>query len=175
VLARALGRMRRRGDRLPQVVVAGDGPERGRIESAVAEEGCRDHVRFLGQLSRTELAQAFQAADAAVQPSLSEGFSKAWLDAFAHGLPVVGSDVGAARHVIGSGGERGWLVRPGDPDALAAALRGLTHADLDWPALRRRCREYVEGRTLDVWARRIGELCEARWRAPLASRHVRRA
>jgi hypothetical protein len=175
VLVRALGRMRRNGDRLPLVAMAGDGPERERVESAVAAEGCRDHVRFLGHLSRTGLAQALMQADAAVQPSLSEGFSKAWLDAFAHGLPVVASDVGAARHVIGGRGERGWLVPPGDPDALAAALRSLAQRDLDWHALRRRCREYVDGRTLDVWARRIGELCEARWRAPLASRHLRRA
>jgi glycosyltransferase involved in cell wall biosynthesis len=106
-------------------------------------------------------------ADFCVQPSLSEGFSKAWLDAMAHGLPVVASNVGAAGAVIGEaidGHRRGWLVPPGNVRMLADAIRLAIDSPIDWPALRRRCRAYVEARTLEAWARHIGDACAEQWR-----------
>jgi len=91
-----------------------------------------------------------------------------WLDAMAHGLPVLASEVGAARRVIGEDGERGWLVPPGEPPALAAQLARILTSPRDWPALRRRCRAYADGRTLEAWTRRIGELCALRWQVRYA-------
>jgi glycosyltransferase involved in cell wall biosynthesis len=109
------------------------------------------------------LSTHLHQADICVQPSLSEGFSKAWLDAMAHGLPVMASRVGAASAVIGDGCERGWLVPPGNVQALAAALREAISTPRDWPELRHRCRAYVESRTLEAWAKRIGDICQRQW------------
>jgi glycosyltransferase involved in cell wall biosynthesis len=81
---------------------------------------------------------------------------------------VLSSDVGAARAVIGDTGERGWLVPPGDADELAAAIGRILTEERDWPALRRRCRAYVEGRTLEAWATAIEEVCTEQWGVPLA-------
>jgi glycosyltransferase involved in cell wall biosynthesis len=163
-LVRAMGLLRRQGvECLPALTIIGDGPERGKLEEVVAAEGIADAVRFTGQLDRTSLSGELGEMDVCVQPSLTEGFSKAWLDAMAHGLPVLASEVGAARSVIGGEGERGWLVPPGDVEALAAALREVVDGPVDWPALRRRCREYVEGQTLEAWARTIGEICSRQW------------
>jgi glycosyltransferase involved in cell wall biosynthesis len=148
---------------LPLVTVAGDGPERARLEALVAELGCGDRVHFVGQLDRPSLSRYMSQADVCVQPSLSEGFSKAWLDAFAHALPVLSSDVGAARAVIGENGERGWLVPPGDVSALTRALRAVLTEPIAWSSLRARCCAYVEGRTLEEWAKRIGEFCAQQW------------
>jgi glycosyltransferase involved in cell wall biosynthesis len=148
---------------LPQLALVGDGPERGALEKEVCQVGCQELIRFTGQLNRDDLARELQQADVCVQPSLTEGFSKAWLDAMAQGLPVLATAVGAARAVIGGDGERGWLVPPGDVPALAAALRRALTATTDWPALRRRCRAYVEGRTLEAWAARIGRICAQQW------------
>ncbi len=165
VLVRAIAALRTEGfEPLPLVTLVGDGPERARLESLVAELGCAESVRFAGHCNREELSAHLMAADFCVQPSLSEGFSKAWLDAMAHGLPVLASNVGAAAAVIGdeeSG--RGWLVAPGNPQALADAIRRVIHTARSWPALRRRCRSYVESRTLEAWARQIGEMCAAQW------------
>jgi glycosyltransferase involved in cell wall biosynthesis len=130
-------------------------------------------VSFAGQLERSALSAALSRADLCVQPSLTEGFSKAWLDAFAHGLPVLASEVGAARVVLGGEGERGWLVPPGDAAALAAALRRVLTAPIDWPALRQRCRAYVEGMTLEEWSRRIGERCARQWGWTLGNGRLR--
>lgn len=147
----------------PHLTVLGDGEERATLEARAAAVGCRDRVTFAGQVDRDTLSSALDVADVCVQPSLTEGFSKAWLDAMAHGLPVLASNVGAASAVIGTRGERGWLVAPGDSQALADAIHHVLVDDLDWTALRRRCRAYVEGRTLEAWAERIGTVCAAHW------------
>ena len=147
----------------PRLTILGDGDERASLEVRAAALGLRDRVTFAGQVARETLSSALDAADLCVQPSLTEGFSKAWLDAMAHGLPVLASNVGAASAVIGTRGERGWLVPPGDSGALARAIRDVLVTDLDWPALRRQCRAYVEGRTLEAWAERIGSMCASQW------------
>ena len=128
-----------------------------------------------GQLNRRDLSQQFARADLCVQPSLTEGFSHAWLDAMAHGLPVLSSDVGAARSVIVGQGERGWLVPPGEPEALAAALQEVLCTPVDWPALRQRCREYAQDRTLETWSRRIGTLCAKPWHMRMVHGKLERA
>lgn len=147
----------------PHLTILGGGGERASLERRALALGCHERVTFAGQVDRAALSSALDAADVCVQPSLTEGFSKAWLDAMAHGLPVLASNVGAASAVIGTDGERGWLVPPGDSRSLASAIKAVLVERRDWPALRRRCRAYVEGRTLEAWAARIGATCAGRW------------
>jgi len=164
VLIDALGILLRAGVRpLPEILIIGDGPERNALEKQATALGAATSIRFAGQLDRGALKAALAGVDACVQPSLTEGFSKAWLDAFISALPVVASDVGAAAMVIGRNHERGWLVPPGDSGALARALRDVLSGPVDWPALRRRCRSYAEGRTLEAWAGEIGARCADQW------------
>ena len=148
---------------LPLLTLAGDGPARPELEALVDRLELRSRVRFAGQMERAALAREFQAADLCIHPSHTEGYCKAWLDAMAQGLPVLTTEVGAARAVVGGAGERGWLVRPGDPRALAAAVRHVLTMPMDWPALRRRCRDYAASRTLETWAEQIGRACAGRW------------
>lgn len=164
VLIDALGHLAKDAQApLPHLTILGDGDERPALEARAAAAGCRDRVTFAGQVDRAALSSALDVADVCVQPSLTEGFSKAWLDAMAHGLPVLTSNVGAASAVIGTRGERGWLVVPGDSQELASAIRRVLVDHQDWTDLRRRCRAYVEGRTLEAWAERIGTMCAAHW------------
>lgn len=150
---------------LPVVRLAGDGPQRDLLERRTRDFGCEHLVEFRGHLNRDQLSKQFLEADLCVQPSLTEGYSKAWLDAMAHGLPVLASNVGAARHVIGPAGERGWLVPPGDPNALTETLRKIIENSPQnrWTALRKRCRSFVEKRTLEAWGQQIGEICAGQW------------
>jgi glycosyltransferase involved in cell wall biosynthesis len=175
VLIEALGQLKRdQYVALPCLTVVGDGPDRAALERRVAELGCSDVVRFVGHCNREDLSKHMLSADISVQPSLSESFCKAWLDAMAHGLPVLASNVGAAEAAIGTDHDaRGWLVPPGDPKALAAALRHVIDTPRDWPAIRRRCREYVETRTLDVWAQAIGKVCASQWQVALVGGKLR--
>jgi glycosyltransferase involved in cell wall biosynthesis len=153
---------------LPKVSLIGDGPERQRLENHRRTLTCAPNITFTGQLNRSQLTQVLYQADLCVQPSLTEGFSKAWLDAMAHGLPVLASEVGAARTVLQGNGSRGWLTSPGDARALADSLHTILTQTADWPVLRQRCRTYVEGRTLEAWAHAIGSRCALQWQITYA-------
>jgi glycosyltransferase involved in cell wall biosynthesis len=171
----------------PILSIAGDGPERAALERDAARLLPPGRVAFMGQLDREALSRCLRESDVCVQPSLTEGFSKAWLDAMAHGLPVIASEVGAARAVIGAAGERGLLVPPGQPEALARALSDLlapshdaASADGASPGAtssggrsRDWRHEYVRSHTLDAWAERAGLLCASQWQLSLVSGKLR--
>lgn len=101
-------------------LLAGDGPERGRLEAFAAELGVSDRVRFLGR--REDVPQLLAACDVFVLPSLYEGSSLAVLEAMGAGIPIVSSAIGGTDELIDDG-RSGLLVPPGDAAALAAALR----------------------------------------------------
>jgi glycosyltransferase involved in cell wall biosynthesis len=163
-LIRAVAKLREmRFAPLPRVILAGDGNLREELESLVNQLGCQDLICFVGQLNRSGLSTEFERADLCIQPSLTEGYSKAWLDAMAHGLPVISSRVGAAAGVVGERQERGWLVNSGDENALASVIGEVLGGAVDWPALRKRCRRYAEERTLETWTERIGQACAQSW------------
>jgi glycosyltransferase involved in cell wall biosynthesis len=102
-----------------QVVIAGEGPERGRLEQQATELGVRDRVTFLGL--RTDVPRLLASSDVLAMPSLNEGLGNAVLEAMAAARPVVASAVGGLSESVVSG-ETGILVPPGDVEALARAL-----------------------------------------------------
>lgn len=137
-------------------LLAGDGPERGRLEARAAELGVADRVRFLGR--REDVPQLLAACDVFALPSLYEGSSLAVLEAMAAGIPIVSSAIGGTEELI-ENGQSGLLVPPGDAPALAAALRKL----LGDPKLREdfaaRARERVDaGLRREQNADRVAEI-----------------
>ncbi len=164
ILLRALAHIKaKRFLPMPVMILAGDGPDREMLTKMKHEFGLDGTLQLAGQLDRKRLSEEFLNADICVHASLSESLCKAWLDAMAHGLPVLCSDVGAARSVMGFDGERGWVVPPGDVEALADKLMNVISSKLDWPAMRRRCRAFVENKTLENWAGTIGSCCAKQW------------
>jgi glycosyltransferase involved in cell wall biosynthesis len=101
------------------LLVAGDGPERARLERLVDSLGLGDSVQFLGHLEdvRPLLAQL----DVYVQSSHVEGLSVAVLEALATGLPVVATRVGGNVEAVVDN-VCGLLVEPQNPGAFADAL-----------------------------------------------------
>ena len=75
---------------------------------------------------REDIVELLAASDILVSSSaFGEGFSNAIAEGMAAGLAVVATDIGDARHVVG---DAGIIVRPRDPEALAAALKRLIEA-----------------------------------------------
>jgi glycosyltransferase involved in cell wall biosynthesis len=81
-----------------------------------------DRVTFTAGLADEEYARLLASAEVAVIPSLYEGFSLPALEHMASGTPLIASRAGALPEVTG---DAALLVAPGDPEELAAALRGL--------------------------------------------------
>jgi glycosyltransferase involved in cell wall biosynthesis len=111
-----------------RLLLAGEGPERGSISQQARDLGLEERVRLLGLVE--DVDGLLQRADVAVLASYTEGLPNAVLEAMAHAVPVVATDVGGVSELLGSGA--GLLVPPRDPEALARAL----HAFLRDPALR---------------------------------------
>ncbi len=108
-----------------RLLIVGDGPERGQIEEVIADERAGAHVTLAGL--RRDVPRLWAAADAGLLTSLSEGIPLTVIEAMAAGRPVVATDVGGLREVLGGPGEEpcGVLADAGDAAALGAALRTL--------------------------------------------------
>ncbi|MFA4991125.1 MAG: glycosyltransferase [Candidatus Omnitrophota bacterium] len=106
-----------------RLVIAGDGPERLRLEKMAIESGVRDKVLFTGWAE--DPFSCLAGMDIFVLPSLWEGFPNVILEAMACGVPVIASDCsGGIREVI-KNGVNGVLVKPASPPALTEAMRAL--------------------------------------------------
>ncbi|MCI0341227.1 MAG: glycosyltransferase family 4 protein [Planctomycetales bacterium] len=111
------------------LVVVGPRGRHGRaVDEAVARLSLREGVTFLGEVGDPTLRTLYERAGALALPSRAEGFGFTPLEAFAHGCPVVASDIPVLREVAGDGA---LLVPPGDAGAWRDALRRvLTEAGL---------------------------------------------
>jgi glycosyltransferase involved in cell wall biosynthesis len=105
-------------------VVVGDGDDRGRLERLAVDARVRDHVLFVGTKADEELAGYYQACDAFVMPSRSEGFGIVFLEAMSHGKPVVAANSGATPELV-EDGVTGLLVEYGVVQTLASSLTRL--------------------------------------------------
>ena len=100
------------------LVVAGDGPERARLEELA--RGLP--VRFLGPQPRETVLELLAAADALLLSSTWENFPHAVVESLAVGTPVIATAVGGVTEIV-EDGVNGLLVPPQDPGALAGAIR----------------------------------------------------
>ncbi|CAN5479864.1 MAG: glycosyltransferase family 4 protein [Chloroflexi bacterium] len=129
VLLDALHLLRGRGIDLSCVLV-GDGPEREALIANAERLGLRDAVTFAGSQPQGRVAEILQAADVAIQPSITlpsgkmEGIPVALMEALASGLPVVASRLSGIPELVRHE-ETGLLVPEGDAPALADALERL--------------------------------------------------
>lgn len=111
-------------ERVPDVrlLIAGDGSYRPTLEQIADSLGIRDRVSFLGWLQAEHLQNVFRDSWLLALPSIwEEGLGMVLVEAGLMGRPIVGSDLGGIRDIIHHG-ENGFLVPPGNPNALADAI-----------------------------------------------------
>ena len=137
------------------LVLAGGGPEQGRLAERLGER-----ATFLGWLEGTELAKAYASADAFCFPSETDTFGQVVLEAQASGIPVLAVDAGGPRELV-SDGVDGFL-RPAQADALAQALLTLAGSAALRARFGRAARASVEQRT---WQRALDRLGDGYTRA----------
>jgi glycosyltransferase involved in cell wall biosynthesis len=112
------------------LLIVGRGDERSDLEALVQDLDLAHCVHFLGDVPREDLPALYRAVDLFAIASICEVQSLPVLEAAASGLPCVAADAVALPELVHDG-ENGYLVPPGDPEAMARALIDvLTDPDL---------------------------------------------
>ncbi|MFA0740821.1 MAG: hypothetical protein DFNUSKGM_000928 [Candidatus Fervidibacter sacchari] len=112
------------------------------LRREVARLGLNGRVSFVGEVSQVELANKMHRSCIFVLPSLSEGLGRVVVEAMATGTPVVGSCVGGIPEMV-QDGLTGFLVPPGDEEALAERLLWLLKHPQEAEDMSRRAREFA--------------------------------
>ncbi|MFO0959119.1 MAG: glycosyltransferase [Isosphaeraceae bacterium] len=119
-LIEAAGLLRSRGVDF-RLTIIGDGPLRGEIESLIDRLDLGGSVRLAGWQGNAEVRALFERSRALVLPSYAEGLPVVIMEALALGRPVVSTWVAGIPELVRPG-RSGWLVPPGDAQALADAM-----------------------------------------------------
>jgi colanic acid/amylovoran biosynthesis glycosyltransferase len=121
------------------LTLAGDGPQYRELVELVQEYGLSPRVSFPGFVPHRLVPDLMHRADLFVMPCIMvpsgdmDGIPTVIMEALAHEVPVVATDISGIGEIV-LPGKTGWLLPPGDPEALAAAIREA----LDYPAEARR-------------------------------------
>lgn len=121
------------------LLLAGEGPERARLQALAAEHGVAARVRLLGPVPHRDLPAYYGAADVMVLASSREGWANVLLESMACGTPVVASNIPGNPEVVQSRAA-GLIVGDNTADGIAAAVRDLLAA----PPTRAATRAYAE-------------------------------
>ncbi len=137
------------------VLIVGGGDQRATLEALAQQLRLAGRVTFTGLVR--DVTPALIAMDVLVQPSDTKGTPRTVLEAMAHHVPVVATDVGDLAELLDDG-RCGELVRPGDADRLAQAVERLL-AD---PTRARNLAGYARARyqdryTIETMHRRVDE------------------
>jgi glycosyltransferase involved in cell wall biosynthesis len=132
----------RSGPGMPPLRIAGDGPMAAEMREQIRE---LKNVEWIGRLSRDQVLGEMRGAMALVMPSIwYEGFPVSVAEAYATGLPVIASNIGALPEVVKH--ERTGLVfEPGNAREFSDAVRRLARDSDMQSRLRSNCRaEFLE-------------------------------
>lgn len=154
---RAIARLRADGrNRNVRYVVVGEGPCREELAGLARGLGIADAVRWLGYVPPEQLTAHYSDADIFVMPSWSEGFGLVYLEAMAHGLPVIGC-IGQGPADFVRPGIDGLLVPARDEAALADAIAMAAERRWDAAAIAAAARAF----TVDAFAECMGGILSA--------------
>jgi colanic acid/amylovoran biosynthesis glycosyltransferase len=150
LLIEALALLAARGLR-PQLVLAGDGDLRPRIEALIAQHGLAAQVTLTGWIDGQRVRDEILASRALVMPSCMEGLPVALLEAMTLQRPVISTFVGGIPELVRPGRD-GWLIEAGCATALADAIQACLQTPVETLA-----RMGAEGRARILERHRIGQ------------------
>jgi glycosyltransferase involved in cell wall biosynthesis len=110
-----------------ELVLAGDGEMRARLEKSIGTLGLSGFVRILGWLTNDQVRNEILEARALVMPSFAEGLPIVIMEAMALERPVLATYVAGIPELV-KHGEDGWLFPAGSVDELASAMRECVEA-----------------------------------------------
>jgi glycosyltransferase involved in cell wall biosynthesis len=139
-------------------VIIGDGEKRSELEALVKQLKLTEDIAFLGRQSNP--FKFMHRATCFVLPSIVEGLPYVIPEAMACGCPIIATDCAPGVRELLGGGERGLLVPPKDPTALAEALlKALSNSELR-QALQERGLQYVQEFSAEKIVKQYEELIQ---------------
>ena len=163
VLLSALAQLRTEG--IPfQCTIAGGGPEFSMLQELSRTQGLGDSVEFTGGVNFERVLKLYEKSGILVLVSQTEGWPKAIVEGMAFGLVAIGSNLGLIPEMLGEG--RGFVVPPGDKDALANTLRQILIDPEQHGAMRERAAAWSEGYSLDSLRESLRILLAKHWGVP---------
>ena len=155
------------GDHGHDLVILGDGPERGAIEAAVKRHGVVDRVRLPGFRSYEALPAFYGLADGFVHVAVSEQWGLVINEAGAAALPLLVSRPCGAASALVDAGVNGYLVEPRHPEEIVRALQALMSlSPKEREAMGAESRRIVAAWSPDRYARGLRSACEAALACP---------
>jgi phosphatidylinositol alpha-1,6-mannosyltransferase len=147
-----------------QVVIAGAGRDRRRLEARANRLGLASRVRFLGRVSDDDLAAVYRSGDVFAMVCRerwggleAEGFGIVFLEAAACGIPAVAGRSGGSHEAVVDG-ETGFVVDPEDVTGLAQTLERVLLNDGLRLRLGTRARTWALDCSYDARVRRLAPL-----------------
>lgn len=148
--------------KIPQVRlrIAGEGPERPRLEALINQLKLNDRVQLAGAVDPLNMPDEYTAADLLALPSYYESQCVALIEGLACGLPAVAAPVGIAPELLAGRGE-GELAQDNSPEALAQAITRLLARREEWPQLRQAAQVTAETVSLERCSNKLMDLYES--------------
>lgn len=114
--------------------LVGGGPMEAQLRALAGQLGVTDRITMLGDLPAEDLDREYRTAAALVLPSIqrSEAFGIVLVEALHRGTPLVTTELGTGTSWVNRDGLTGRVVTPGDPLALASAIRELCTNRAAW-------------------------------------------
>ena len=116
------------------LVVVGGGPELNRAKALAARLGAEGQCIFLGEVPNRSIADAYAVADIFIHPSYAEGFPRVLLEAMAAGLPIVTTDAGGTRQLLGPA-QQSYVLDRLSPAKFAERVLDLISVPEQWAVL----------------------------------------
>lgn len=102
-------------------IIIGDGGEEDKLRAAIKESGLNKYFKILGSIPNKNIHEHYMAADIFINPTLAEGFPRVLIEAMACGLPIVTTDAGGIKDIVGEE-QKMFVVEKEDRESFVSKL-----------------------------------------------------
>ncbi len=139
-----------------QVIIIGEGPQRGALETQATALGISERVLFLGRLAHAEMLGWMQVGDVFVLNSSYEGMAHTLAEAAALGVPIVATDIPGNKEVLNE--TNAWLVPVGDSERLGQAIQEVLDHPEDARIRATRAQAHIQEFSTERTSKKLGAL-----------------
>jgi glycosyltransferase involved in cell wall biosynthesis len=112
------------------LVIAGGGPEEEALRAVISKSPARDLCQFVGNVPNAQIQHYYKAADIFINPTYAEGFPRVLIEAMASGLPVVTTNAGGIKDILGVK-QSAYMTDKDDRETFSDKILQLLHSSTE--------------------------------------------